>query len=420
MQGFARTAKPSDLYTANTDDRLAVLQRRLLCFSLFNFLLVTVSGLLLRSMPVIGTLPLSYGNILHGHSHFAFGGWITPALLWMIMGSFPEITRRIPYVHWRNVFIVLMVSAYGMLLMFPLHGYGLVSIFFSTLSIAATYYFAIMILRITNGRNDISTRFLRAALFLLMSSALGPFAIGPLHAAGKAETAIYFNCVYFYLHFQYNGWFSFAILAVAYRKFSLGKENNFGRSAFVLLFTGCVLSLFLSFLWNQPGLLFNIAGGAGAVLQLVGLGYLLRDLFKAGNRALVKCLEGIALGAFALKLLLQLFNAFPVVAATAYLHRNLIIAYLHLIMLGFVSTFILGNVTRDLTPYISRQLKLPVYIFLVAFVASELLLVSEVLTPFFGLTVPAPATWMFIISSAFPISALLIFRRSALYISKAG
>jgi len=413
MQGSVRTVSHVNRDVAASEWQIAWLQRGLIRFSLFNFFVVAASGLLLRGIPLVGGLPLSYNNILHGHSHFAFGGWLTPALVWLVMKSFPELASRVKFAHWRNIIAMLMLSAYGMLFSFPFQGYGPVSVMFSSLSVAATYYLAIMLLRASKGSGDMPVIFLRAALFFLMVSALGPFAVGPLAAAGKAGTPLYFNCVYFYLHFQYNGWFSFVILAVLYRKF-LREQTRPGRIAFALLFAGCVLSLLLSFLWDQPGLLFNIAGGAGAIAQLAGFGCLLTALFKQRVRSRLNRFEWLALSAFAFKLILQVCSAFPQVAAMAYLYRNFLIAYLHLIMLGFVTTFILSNVIRFLPSYLYHRLKAPVYVFLSTFLLSELLLVYQASSTLFGRSVPHFPLWIFLVSTAFPVCALTIYRRSAL------
>ena len=49
--------------------------------SLMNLLIVASLGLLLRSKILFPIPFLDYSSVLHGHSHFAFGGWVTLALL---------------------------------------------------------------------------------------------------------------------------------------------------------------------------------------------------------------------------------------------------------------------------------------------------------------------------------------------------
>src|SRR5215208_5880092 len=94
--------------------RLQALQQQLLRFSIFNLFLVALLGIILRGCSFI-SLPFDYKNLLHGHSHFAFGGWVMPILVWMIVQYFPELVNRIAFSHWRNIILMILLSAYGML-----------------------------------------------------------------------------------------------------------------------------------------------------------------------------------------------------------------------------------------------------------------------------------------------------------------
>src|SRR5687768_17473416 len=99
--------------------RLQELQERLIQFAFFNLLLVSLLGVLLRAFPFLAAFPFSYKNVLHGHSHFAFGGWVMPILLALLIKYFPEISQRVRYKHWRNIAVLFLASAYGMLVSFP-------------------------------------------------------------------------------------------------------------------------------------------------------------------------------------------------------------------------------------------------------------------------------------------------------------
>jgi hypothetical protein len=178
------------------------LHRWLLAFSLINLLVVALTGLLLRSYPFI-SFPLAFKNVLHGHSHFAFGGWVMPVLLSLMLRYLPVLHERIAYKHWRNVALLLLISAYGMLFSFPFGGYKVVSITFSTLSVLAGFYLALLTWKAI-GRNPdkIYLQFIKWAMFYGVLSSIGPFLTGPLIALGMQGSPLYFNSVYFYLHFQ--------------------------------------------------------------------------------------------------------------------------------------------------------------------------------------------------------------------------
>src|SRR6476661_8184853 len=245
------------------------LQKLLLRWSFINLLIISAIGLLVRSLPFIDHFPLEYKNLLHGHSHFAFGGWVMPALIALLMMNIPELSQKVAYKHWRNNSILLMGSAYGMLFSFPVQGYKAVSITFSTLSIGAGYYLAIVLWKaLRTVDNRVSYSFIKWGLFYMAISAIGPFATGPLIVMGKQSTPIYFDSIYFYLHFQYNGFFTFFVMALIYKSLERSGKTRYGRKVFGLMNAACIPTFALSVIWNQPPIVFNIIGGVGAILQV--------------------------------------------------------------------------------------------------------------------------------------------------------
>src|SRR6476620_9458097 len=56
--------------------------------SFLNLLIVSCIGIVLRSFSFFPSFPLEYINILHGHSHFAFGGWVMPILVAVLLKAF--------------------------------------------------------------------------------------------------------------------------------------------------------------------------------------------------------------------------------------------------------------------------------------------------------------------------------------------
>jgi hypothetical protein len=393
-------------------DQLILLQQRLLVASFFNLFLVSLLGILLRAFPLIQAFPFEYKNVLHGHSHFAFGGWVMPVLLVLLLRLFPEIAQKVAYRHWRNVAVLLLSSAYGMLFSFPVQGYGAVSIVFSTLSVLAGYYLAFVIWQVLkNLPAKTSHLFLKAGLFYLAISAVGPFATGPLIAMGKAGTPIYYNSVYFYLHFQYNGWFTFTVLALFYKMLEQQKNdrNSNGKVVLWLMNIACVPAYFLSVLWNQPPAVFYIAGGIAGFLQLTSLIFLWNEAkgFKAGNQWL-QILFALPFLAFMIKNLLQFLSAFPAIAAMAFLQRNLVIAYLHLVLLGMITLFAFATVFDSFPIRITATIKKGLRFFLFSFITTELLLVSFSAGNLWGFTISYYTLQLLIFSLFFPIGLGMI------------
>lgn len=384
------------------------LENCLLKFSYFNLFLVASVGLLLRSFPFLSSFPLEYKNILHGHSHFAFGGWIMPVLLWAVMKSYPEITALVDYKHWRNIAVLMLFSAYGMLASFPEQGYKAVSITFSTLSIASGYYWAIVTWKAMKQlKQTPGSRFLKWALIFMVISSVGPFATGPLIVMGKQGKPIYFDAIYFYLHFQYNGVFTLIVIGLLYKQLEkhLFIKNGY-RVADLLVWAG-IPTYFLSVLWHKPGHMFNIIGGVGAVLQLIAMWYLLKDILKLKwNWSWPSILLTISIASFCIKVLLQFLSAIPYVAHLAYEYRNFVIGYLHLVLLGFISLFIFAYTMIDFQ--VNRIFNAGLVVFLSAFITTELILVISAFASALNLELPYYTVSLFSFSCLFPLAILLM------------
>jgi len=356
--------------------------------SFFNLFLVAVLGVVLRSYAFVPISFPSYKNLLHTHSHFAFGGWVMPVLFVLVMKYFPELANRIAYRHLKNISVLLLFSAYGMLLSFPFQGYAAISISFSTLSILASFYMAIAFWKASTKINSpMPIRFLKAGLIFLVLSSIGPFATAPLIAMGKTGTALYYNAIYFYLHFQYNGWFTFAILAVLYKMLEKNNAGTNGKLVYYLFTAACVPAYFLSTLWSHPPTLFYGIAMIAAIVQVVALFLLLKDTMQLKwKNDFIDSIIKIAIFFFILKNLSQLLSAFPAVADLAYTHRNFIIAYLHMVLLGFISAFALAAILKGNEFYITPAMKRGLLLFCFSFLSTEVLLVLNAV----GMTIQVP------------------------------
>jgi hypothetical protein len=386
------------------------LQRKFGIICLTNFVLLSLVGLTLRAYPLTAIIPFSYNNLLHAHSHFAFGGWVSPALLLLLLYYFPELKTAARYSHWRNIFMLTVVAAYGMLLSFPFQGYGPVSLVFSTLSITAGFYAGILVFRSKSSLLSLSVprSFLLAGFFFNFMAALGPFATGPLIAMGKAGTALYFNAIYFYLHFQYNGFFTFIVLAIVYKIISPYRPLHRGETAFRLYIIACFPAYLLSVLWSHASGWLNIAGGAAAFLQLVATAFLWKDVKGIAVKGKIQnWLFRYALIAFVLKNVLQWLSAFPSVAQLAYQNRNFIIAYLHLVLVGFISFFILSTILRAKTGLPGRLLQAGIALLFFAFITTELLMVLQASGYLHAFNPVSYLRWLWGLSIFYPVGLII-------------
>ncbi len=318
------------------------------------FLLLSACfGLLLRwhtLRPVPGVL---YAYVLHAHSHVALLGWVFNAFFALALRFFLADEREGGF---RPLFIAVQIAVAGMAISYPIQGYKTASIAFSTLHMVCSGVFVVKLWR--NARPAPAARgALRLSLVFLIASSLGPLALGPLAAAGLRDAPSYSLAIYFYLHCQYNGWFVFFLLAVLVQ-WQAERGAPASRPALCnavrLLAAGAVLTFALSALWLAPPPWVRWAAAAGALLQVAALPGLFRALrgtsFPWSSRA-VRGLAGVALGAFLVKLGLQLGATMPGLDALAS-HRFVVIGFLHLIFLGLATPllFALGMEQRWLDP----------------------------------------------------------------------
>ncbi|PTX12208.1 hypothetical protein C8N40_1146 [Pontibacter mucosus] len=393
--------------------------------ALLGLVVIALLGLLLRGMLVAPVVGLNYKYLLHAHSHAALLGWLYPVLFIALLHAYlpPEVRNK--QVYFRQ-FWLSQGAVLGMLLSFPVQGYAAVSITFSTAHILLSYWF---ILRfwidakaqsINGGMHQLSFLFIKAALFFLALSSLGPWAMGPIMASGHSGTALYYNAIYFYLHFLYNGWFTFAVLGLLFwllEKYNIGFSQKYGLLFFRLMFWACLPAYLLSVLWVKPGAVVYFVGGLAALVQLLALGVLLGllwplrariyTLFSGWGRALF-ILAGTA---FILKILMQLSTAFPYMADLAYNLRFFIIGYLHLVLIGFVSLFMIAWLAQQGWVSFSRSIgRWGMGLFILAFIGTEVLLFGQGLYLWLALgAIPKYNELLFGVSVLLPLGALLFF-----------
>ena len=163
--------------------------------ALFNLLLVAMMGVILR-YKILFSLPLvDQKHLLHGHSHFAFAGWVTQILMALLIDAVgtQKNENLFPKYHW--LLTGNLITAYGMLLSFSVQGYGLFSITFSTLSIIISYAFAIVIWRDINtvAQKQIYHLWFKASLVWSVLSSVGAFAL--------AFMMLFYHSILFFISF---------------------------------------------------------------------------------------------------------------------------------------------------------------------------------------------------------------------------
>jgi hypothetical protein len=319
-------------------------------FSLFWLVIAGAVGAGLR-YSFWGNIPhFNYQYWLHAHSHLMFLGWGFNALVAAILFVF---IPNEAYPRYEKVFWLLQFSVLGMLITFPIQGYAPLSITFSGLHSLGAGYFAYRFWQDNRGKSLISNQLASWALVFMLLSNVGPLALGIIKANDGAGSVAYQLAVYFYLHCQYNGWFTLAILALFWawlEGLNLTIAPSLARKYLILWVLAVFLTYSLSTLWANPPYWVYLLAQISAIIQVWAWVHLSQIIFKIYSKlnitALgVKVLLSVSYVAFTLKIFLQLLSALPTFA-WAFEMRNIIIAYLHLVLLGFFSCFLLAYFTQ--------------------------------------------------------------------------
>ena len=354
-------------------------------FSIFNLMLVALLGLLMRYKILFEFPLLDQKSVQHSHSHFAFAGWVTHTLMTLLIAFLQkhDTLNKITFKKYNLVLIGNLICSYVMLISFIMQGYGVISITFSTLSIFVSYWFAYAFFKDCKQleTTSIATKWFKAALFFNVISSLGTFALAFMMATKNIHQNEYLASIYYYLHFQYNGWFFFACMGLLldYLKVTTSSNRIYSQS-FILLFWSCIAGYFLSTLWLDLPLWIYIITAISAVVQVI-IWYLLFKTIIKENKSIFVNLPGylkyliifISL-ALSVKFLLQLGSTIPAVSELAFGFRPIVIAYLHLILLAIISLFLLFYVYANNFVVINKKTILGLILFSLGVILNEVVL----------------------------------------------
>jgi hypothetical protein len=359
---------------------------RWLKISLINLLIVACLGVTLR-YKILYSLPfVDQKHLLHGHSHFAFAGWITQAIMALLVSYLVKQQGEGNYKKYTWLLYANLIAAYGMLIAFPIEGYGLFSIIFSTASIFISYAFAFFYWRDLNklSINSTANSWFKAAVLFNALSSLGAFALTIMMVAKVIHQNWYLAAEYFYLHFQYNGWFFFACMGLFTAFISRHTDSEKILIKIFRLFAFAIVpAYFLSALWMDIPVWVYILVILSAIAQVAGWVWfaklirnnwsLLKPKFSTTSKYILVC-SAVALSA---KLLLQLGSIIPSLSNLAFGFRPIVIGYLHLVLLGVISLFLLGSMFSQDYFYTNKRSVTGVFIFAAAVILNEVLLMVQ-------------------------------------------
>ncbi len=371
---------------------------------------------------------MDYIHFENAHWHLAIFGWIFQIMYSFIIGAFltpPQQEQK----KYKLLFLFNQAFIFAMVIMILINGYSVISIGFDIGFLVPVLFFIRSFLKdlkiSSNAPAAFSEGLIKAALFFLALSFLGVFSMIPIELFYNAKRSIlYYLSSQFFLHFEYNGWFTFGLFALFFRLCEnngvLFNTQKFVRFKWLMVFSA-FLTYFLSIYWGYPGHYpFLFIAVTGGLLQLVSVFIIYHDFknvfleIKSKLNKYTKFLFLLSFCSFLVKLVLQVIIIFPRIAGLALSIRNYTIAYLHLMFLGVASTFFIGwAIEQKYILTARKKIDFPVITFAIGIVLIELLLVFQgtLLWMDFGF-IPFYYESLFLITLLLPLSLFFIFIRN--------
>lgn len=385
-------------------------------FSLINLLMVALLGLLMRYKIGFEFPFFNQKNLQHSHSHFAFAGWISHTLMVLMVGflekrGIGQKTKGNRFWNYNKILWANLICAYGMLVFFIIQGYAAFSIVFSTASIVVAYVFGYQFWRDLKmvDHTSLSIQWFKAAIFFNVISSLGTFVLAYMMVTKNIHQNEYLASIYYYLHFQYNGWFFFACMGLLFDFLKLKTTDHAAYTrVFWMFFIACIPAYFLSTLWLDLPLWIYIPTAIAAILQVYAWYLFLQIILRTQKNVfdnypffLRYIIVFIAL-ACSVKLLLQLGSTIPALSQLAFGFRPIVIAYLHLVLLAVISLFLLFYIYVNHFFFISKPIKFGIILFSVGVFLNELVLAVQGIASFSYTMIP------FVNELLFAIAVLLV------------
>jgi hypothetical protein len=380
-------------------------------WSLFTLLTVAFAGAVQRYKIAFPLPFIDQRNLMHAHSHLAFAGWITQVLMalmvnYLAKNSMPDAFRKYNWLLWAN-----LISAWGMFVTFIMGGFDVYSIGFSTVTVIVSYIFGIMYWHDLNRLKEKSIvhSWIKAAIVFSIISSLGGFALGMMMSMKAFHQMWFLGAVYFFMHFQYNGWFFFAIMGLLMEKLVIKSVSTQAlKIIFIIYAASCVPTYFLSALWIPVPWWTYWLMVFSAAAQFIGWFWIVKIIHSniselTQNMSLLgKWLIVLPMAALFIKFILQLTAAHPGLTKIAYEFHSIVIGFLHLVFLAISTLFILGYIIINNLMAVSSVTKKGIIVFTTGIIFSELLLMSQGVAALFLKTIPYMEVYLF-------LSALIMF-----------
>jgi hypothetical protein len=181
-------------------------------------------------------------------------------------------------------------------------------------------------------------------------------------------------------------------LAALISRFNISIQAH--KNIFRLFAFAAVPAYFLSTLWMPMPLwvyLLVLLSAFAQVIAFVWLVIIIKDKWSELSRHLsttAKWIMGLSAAALAIKLLLQLGSTIPSLSDLAFGFRPIVIGYLHLVLLGVISLFLLGYIFSEMQFKLTKLTTAGIAIFAGAVILNEIVLMVQGVAAIGYVTIP--------------------------------
>jgi hypothetical protein len=400
---------------------------QLLKITVFNLFIVSLLGVIMRYKIAFYFPFLEQKHLQEAHSHFAFYGWITNAIYLFIYKILKQTISKKKLTSFYNTIIINLFASYGMLFSFLYSGYYWLSIVFSTVALFCSFYFLFIFYKNYKNLETLSRIWFLGGLLFAVFSSLGVFNLSFMKINHHISQDLYLASTYFYLHFQYNGFFIFSCIGLLINMLeNIGAKLNSSEIylTFWLLFFSCFLGFGLSVLWLElPIWLYSMIVLSSLVQILANVKILfwvrknwmlILEKFTPLERFIL-IFVGVA---FFAKVLLQLASTIPAISQFAFGFRNIVIAYLHLVLLMCITGFLILKLLILKIFRLKKKFVLGIKLFLLGVFLNELVLGINGILSIKYISLPYSQYILFGISILIMLSLLIILMNSKKNISQ--
>jgi hypothetical protein len=300
---------------------------------------------------------LQLADVRHAHSHLMYFGWVTPALMALIVHQLPKTTGRPVSIKFRWVIGLTLILALLAYPLFLLYGYRLaelgerqlpLAVMVASLNILAWYAYAGLYLRATwRVPRDLPLHLWDAALAFQIIASLGAWGRAVLTALKVADPMLEMAMVRLFLDLFSNGWFLLALLGIAY-SIVPKKSPPVSRRPSRLILLGLLPTFLLGMDPNLVPIGARLIAGVGGVLVALGIMGHARALWQRLDR-----IWRVPLIFLGIKGAADLGVSLPRVALWAQ-RAGLRVSYLHWFLLGFVTLGLLAAAHAAWGPTVVR------------------------------------------------------------------